>query len=129
MIDTTVINEYIKERKDIDTEYKTKLNALDKKITDEIRSLFDKYSKVKIGTIIHNSSTTTTYYNEVKHRDNYYKVSDIKVMTNGCVEVYGYKRKINKTDWYVNDNYLYATDVYTDFKVSDKFDIVDESNM
>lgn len=129
MIDATIINGYIKERDDIEAEYKAKINALNEKITDEIRKSFNEHSKVNVDTIIHDVSVTTTYYGETRRKDNYYKVSDIKVKPNGNAEVYGYKRKINKLDWYVNDNYLYTTSVYNDFKVPDKFDIVDETNM
>lgn len=128
MIDATIVNEYIKERDNIEADYKAKIDALNEKINGEVRKAFDEHSKVNIGSILHNVTTTTNWCNETRRKENYYKVSYIGVMTNGVVQIHGNKRKLNG-DWYIKPTYLYSTSIYDDFEASDKFDIVDETNM
>lgn len=99
---------YINKKEEIEAEYKSKMEALNKKASDDILA----NCPIKIGDVYVTESNTAW---GVKR--NYYKVAKLEAKVNGTVDVYGCKRKLDKT-WGKRDNmFMFIVSAYDNFAV------------
>lgn len=99
---------YISKKEEIEAEYKSKMKALNEEASADIIS----HCPIKVGDIYVTESNNAW---DVKRQ--YYKVAKIEADINGTVNVYGYKRKIDKT-WGKRDNiFMFIASMYNDYNV------------
>lgn len=99
---------YINKKEEIEAEYKSKMEALNKKASDDILA----NCPIKIGDVYVTESNTAW---GVKRQ--YYKVAKFEASVDGTVIVYGYKRKLDKT-WGKRDNILmFMASMYNNYAV------------
>ena len=99
---------YINKKEEIEAEYKSKMEALNREASDDILA----NCPIKVGDVYVTESNTAW---GVKR--NYYKVSKLEANVNGSVDVYGCKRKLDKT-WGKRDNmFMFIVSVYNNFSV------------
>lgn len=99
---------YINKKEEIEAEYKSKMEALNKEASDDILT----NCPIKIGDVY-----VTESNNAWGVKRNYYKVAKLEANVNGSVNVYGYKRKLDKT-WGKRDNtFMFIVSVYDNFAV------------
>ena len=99
---------YINKKEEIEAEYKSKMEALNKEASADILA----NCPIKIGDV---------YVNEINSawgpKRQYYKVAKINANIDGTVTVYGHKRKLDKT-WGKRDNmFMFIVSVYDNFAV------------
>lgn len=97
---------YINKKEEIESEYKSRMEALNKEASDDILA----NCSIKVGDV---------YVNEINSawgsKRQYYKVAKINANIDGTVTVYGHKRKLDKT-WGKRDNmFMFITSIYVDF--------------
>lgn len=97
---------YINKKEEIESEYKSRMEALNKEASDDILA----NCPIKVGDV---------YVNEINSawgsKRQYYKVAKINANIDGTVTVYGHKRKLDKT-WGKRDNmFMFITSIYVDF--------------
>ncbi len=116
----TLVDNYIRLKAEIDSEYKAKITELTNKsvkvilgaCTIHIGDVYIKQNKCAFG----------------KYRDVYYKVTNIKADINGVVSVFGAKRKQDKT-WSKREGvYMFTTSLYTDFAVDKEYTYIPDYN-
>lgn len=99
---------YINKKEEIEAEYKSKMEALNKKASDDILA----NCPIKIGDVYITESN-----NAWGVKRNYYKVAKLEANVNGSVDVYGCKRKLDKT-WGKRDNmFMFIVSAYDNFTV------------
>lgn len=99
---------YISKKEEIEAEYKSKMEALNKEASDDILA----NCPIKIGDVYVTGSN-----NAWGVKRNYYKVAKLEANVNGSVDVYGYKRKLDKT-WGKRDNmFMFIVSAYDNFAV------------
>lgn len=99
---------YINRRDEIEAEYKSKIKTLNDEATADILA----NCPIKVGDVY-----VTESNNVLGIKRNYYKVAKLEANVNGSVDVYGYKRKLDKT-WGKRDNiYMFSTSMYNDYNV------------
>ena len=99
---------YINKKEEIEAEYKSKMEALNKEASTDILA----NCPIKIGDVYVTESNNAW---DVKR--NYYKVAKLEANVNGTVTVYGYKRKLDKT-WGKRDNiFMFIASIYDDYNV------------
>lgn len=99
---------YINKKEEIEAEYKSKMEALNKEASDDILA----NCPIKIGDVY-----VTESNNAWGVKRNYYKVAKLEANVNGSVDVYGCKRKLDKT-WGKRDNiYMFIASMYNDYNV------------
>ena len=99
---------YINKKEEIEAEYKSKMEALNKEASDDILA----NCPIKIGDVY-----VTESNNAWGVKRNYYKVAKLEANVNGSVDVYGCKRKLDKT-WGKRDNmFMFIVSVYDNFAV------------
>ena len=99
---------YINKKEEIEAEYKSKMEALNKKASDDILA----NCPIKIGDVY-----VTESNNAWGVKRNYYKVAKLEANVNGSVDVYGCKRKLDKT-WGKRDNiFMFIASIYDNFAV------------
>ena len=99
---------YISKKEEIEAEYKSKMEALNKEASDDILA----NCPIKIGDVY-----VTESNNAWGIKRNYYKVAKLEAKVNGTVDIYGCKRKLDKT-WGKRDNmYMFIVSVYDNFAV------------
>ena len=99
---------YINKKEEIEAEYKSKMEALNKEASDDILA----NCPIKIGDVY-----VTESNNAWGVKRNYYKVAKLEANVNGSVDVYGCKRKLDKT-WGKRDNmFMFIVSVYDNFTV------------
>ena len=99
---------YINKKEEIDAEYKSKMEALNKEASDDILA----NCPIKIGDVY-----VTESNNAWGVKRNYYKVAKLEANVNGSVDVYGCKRKLDKT-WGKRDNmFMFIVSAYDNFSV------------
>lgn len=99
---------YINKKEEIEAEYKSKMEALNKEASDDILA----NCPIKVGDVYVTESNTAW---GVKR--NYYKVAKLEANVNGYVYVCGCKRKLDKT-WGKRDNmFMFIVSVYDNFAV------------
>ena len=99
---------YINKKEEIEAEYKSRMEALNKEASDDILA----NCPIKIGDV---------YVNEINSawgtKRQYYKVAKLDAKIDGTVTVYGHKRKLDKT-WGKRDNmFMFITSIYNDFNI------------
>ena len=97
---------YINKKEEIEAEYKSRIEALNKEASDDILA----NCPIKVGDV---------YVNEINSawgpKRQYYKVAKINANIDGTVTIYGHKRKLDKT-WGKRDNmFMFITSIYNDF--------------
>ena len=99
---------YISKRDEIEAEYKSKMKALNKEANADILA----NCPIKIGDVY-----VTESNNAWGVKRNYYKVAKLEANVNGSVDVYGCKRKLDKT-WGKRDNmFMFIVSAYDNFTV------------
>lgn len=99
---------YINKKEEIEAEYKSKMEALNKEASDDILA----NCPIKVGDVYVTESNTAWGI-----KRNYYKVAKLEADIDGTVTVYGYKRKLDKT-WGKRDNmFMFIVSVYDNFTV------------
>ena len=99
---------YISKKEEIEDEYKSRMEALNKEASDDILA----NCPIKIGDVY-----VTESNNAWGVKRNYYKVAKLEANVNGSVNVYGYKRKLDKT-WSKRDNmFMFIVSAYDNFAV------------
>ena len=100
---------YINRRDEIETEYKSKIKALDEEASADIIA----NCPIKVGDVY-----VTESNNAWGVKRQYYKVTKLEANVNGSVHVYGYKRKLDKT-WGKRDNiYMFSASIYDNYNVN-----------
>ena len=99
---------YINKKEEIEAEYKSKMESLNKEASDDILA----NCPIKIGDVY-----VTESNNAWGVKRNYYKVAKLEANVNGSVDVYGCKRKLDKT-WGKRDNmFMFIVSAYDNFAV------------
>ena len=99
---------YISKKEEIEAEYKSKMEALNKEASDDILA----NCPIKIGDVYVTESNSAW-----GPKRQYYKVAKINANIDGTVTIYGHKRKLNKT-WGKRDNmFMFITSIYNDFNI------------
>ena len=97
---------YINKKEEIEAEYKSRMEALNKEASDDILA----NCPIKVGDVYVIESN-----NAWGPKRQYYKVAKINANIDGTVTVYGHKRKLDKT-WGKRDNmFMFITSIYNDF--------------
>ena len=99
---------YINKKEEIEAEYRSRMKALNEEASADIIA----NCPIKIGDVYVIESNTAW-----GPKRKYYKVAKLDVDINGTVNVYGYKRKLDKT-WGKRDNmFMFIVSVYDNFAV------------
>ena len=97
---------YISKKEEIEAEYKSRMEALNKEASDDILA----NCPIKVGDVYVNESNSAW-----GPKRQYYKVVKISANIDGTVTIYGHKRKLDKT-WGKRDNmFMFITSIYNDF--------------
>ena len=99
---------YINKKEEIEAEYKSKMEALNKEASDDILA----NCPIKIGDVY-----VTESNNAWGIKRKYYKVAKLEANIDGTVTVYGYKRKLDKTWGKRDNNFMFIASMYNDYKV------------
>lgn len=99
---------YISKKEEIEAEYKSKMEALNKEASNDI--LFN--CPIKVGDVY-----VTETNNAWGVKRNYYKVAKLKAYVDCTVIVYGCKRKLDKTWGKRDNNFMFIASVYDNFAV------------
>ena len=99
---------YISKKEEIESEYKSRIEALNKEASADILT----NCPIKIGDVY-----VTENNNAWGTKRQYYKVAKLDAKIDGTVTVYGHKRKLDKT-WGKRDNmFMFITSIYNDFNI------------
>lgn len=99
---------YINKEDEIKKDYQNRMNALNDEATADILA----NCPIKVGDVY-----VTESNNAWGVKRNYYKVAKLEASVNGSINVYGYKRKLDKT-WGKRDNiFMFIASVYDNFAV------------
>ena len=99
---------YINRKDEIEAEYKSKMEALNKEASDDILA----NCPIKIGDVY-----VTESNNAWGVKRQYYKITKLEANVNGSVHVYGCKLKLDKT-WSKRDNiFMFIASMYNDYNV------------
>ena len=102
------VQRYINKEDEIKKDYQNRMNALNDEATADILA----NCPIKIGDVY-----VTESNNAWGVKRNYYKVTKLEASVNGYINVYGYKRKLDKT-WGKRDNiFMFIASVYDNFAV------------
>ena len=108
---------YINKKEEIEAEYKSKMEALNKEASDDILA----NCPIKIGDVY-----VTESNNAWGVKRNYYKVAKIEAKIDGTVTVYGYKRKLDK-NWGKRDNiFMFMASMYNNYTPSHNYTKVED---
>ena len=99
---------YINKKEEIEAEYKSKMEALNKEASDDILA----NCPIKIGDVY-----VTESNNAWGVKRNYYKVAKVEADIDGTVAIYGYKRKLDKTWGKRDNNFMFVVSIYNDYNV------------
>ena len=99
---------YISKKEEIEAEYKSKMEALNKEASDDILA----NCPIKVGDVYVIESN-----NAWGPKRKYYKIAKLDVDVNGTVTVYGYKRKLDKTWGKRDNNFMFVVSIYNDYNV------------
>ena len=99
---------YINKKEEIEAEYKSKMEALNKEASADIIA----NCPIKVGDVY-----VTESNNAWGTKRQYYKVAKLEASADGTVIVYGYKRKLDKT-WGKRDNiFMFIASMYDNYAV------------
>lgn len=111
------VQRYINRRDEIEAEYKSKIKALNDEATADILA----NCPIKVGDVYVTESNTAW---GVKRQ--YYKVAKVDATVDGRVNVYGYKRKLDK-NWGKRDNiYMFSTSMYNNYAPTSNYTKVED---
>ena len=100
---------YINKSDEIKKDYQNRMNALNDAATADILA----NCPIKVGNVY-----VTENNNAWGLKRQYYKVAKIDATVDGSVNVYGYKRKLDKT-WGKRDNiYMFSASIYDNYNVN-----------
>ena len=99
---------YISKKEEIEAEYKSRMEALNKEASADILA----NCPIKVGDVYVIESDTAW---GLKRK--YYKVAKLKANVNGSVDVYGCKRKLDKTWGKRDNNFMFIASMYNDYNV------------
>lgn len=100
---------YISKKEEIEAEYKSRMEALNEEASADILA----NCPIKVGDVYVTENNNAW---GVKHQ--YYKVAKLEASVDGTVNVYGYKRKLDKT-WGKRDNiYMFSASIYDNYNVN-----------
>lgn len=114
----TLVDNYIRLKAEADVEYTAKI----KDLTDKSAKVILSACNIHIGDVfIRQRERLFGKYKEV-----YYKVTNLKTDISGIVNVYGTKRKQDKS-WSKREGvYMFTTSIYNDFKVDKDFTYISD---
>lgn len=99
---------YINKKEEIEAEYKSRMKALNKEASADILA----NCPIKVGDVY-----VTEINNAWGVKRQYYKIAKLEANVNGSVDVYGCKRKLDKT-WGKRDNmFMFIVSAYNNFSV------------
>ena len=99
---------YISKKEEIEAEYKSRMEALNKEASDDILA----NCPIKVGDVY-----VTETNNAWGIKRQYYKVAKLEANVNGTVTVYGHKRKLDKTWGKRDNNFMFIASMYNDYNV------------
>lgn len=100
---------YISKKEEIEAEYKSRMEALNEEASADILA----NCPIKVGDVY-----VTENNNAWSVKRQYYKVAKLEASVDGTVNVYGYKRKLDKT-WGKRDNiYMFSASIYDNYNVN-----------
>lgn len=100
---------YISKKEEIEAEYKSRMEALNEEASADILA----NCPIKVGDVY-----VTENNNAWGVKRQYYKVAKLEASVDGTVNVYGYKRKLDKT-WGKRDNiYMFSASIYDNYNVN-----------
>ena len=97
---------YISKKEEIEAEYKSKIEALNKEASDDILA----NCPIKVGDVYVTESNSAW-----GPKRQYYKVAKVEADIDGTVTIYGHKRKLDKTWGKRNNMFMFVTSIYNDF--------------
>ena len=97
---------YIDKKEEIEAEYKSRMEALNKEASDDILA----NCPIKVGDVYVTESNSAW-----GPKRQYYKVAKINANIDGTVTVYGHKRKLDKTWGKRGNMFMFVTSIYNDF--------------
>ena len=106
---------YINKRDEIVKDYKDRLRVLNEEACADILA----NCPIKVGDVY-----TTEIDSAWGPRRQYYKVAKLDANIDGTVNVYGYKRKLDKTWGKRDNNFMFVVSVYNNYD-TDKYDKVE----
>lgn len=107
----------INKKEEIEAEYKSKMEALNKEASNDILA----NCPIKVGDVY-----VTEFNNAWGVKRQYYKVAKIEADIDGTVTVYGYKRKLDKT-WGKRDNiFMFIASMYNNYTPSNNYTKVED---
>ena len=99
---------YISKKEEIEAEYKSRMEALNKEASDDILA----NCPIKVDDVY-----TIEINTGWGPKRQYYKVAKLDASADGTVVAYGYKRKLDKT-WGKRDNiFMFIASIYDDFNI------------
>lgn len=100
---------YINKEDEIKKDYRNRMNALNEEASADILA----NCPIKVGDVY-----VTENNNAWGVKRQYYKIAKIEADINGTVNVYGCKRKLDKT-WGKRDNiYMFSASIYDNYNVN-----------
>lgn len=120
-MDKETIRKYIEDRNKLTKDFYDKLKAQDDKFYEELV----KSIPIKIGTIIKQSITINNQIYGSQTRTSFYKVIRFKPNIDGTAYIIANKRKLDG-NFGVRELSLCLISYHNDFKLEDKYKIVDE---
>ena len=99
---------YISKKEEIEAEYKSRMEALNKEASDDILA----NCPIKVGDVYVTESNSAW---GPKHQ--YYKVAKVEADIDGTVTIYGHKRKLDKTWGKRDNNFMFIASMYNDYNV------------
>lgn len=116
----TLVDNYIRLKAEADSEYAAKVADLTNKSAKAILGA----CPIRIGDVF----ITQRNASFGKNKDVYYKVTNLRTNISGVVNVYGTKRKQDKS-WSKREGvYMFTTSLYTDFKVDKEYTYIPDYN-
>ena len=99
---------YISKKEEIEAEYRSRIKALNEEASNDILA----NCPIKVGDVYVIESN-----NAWGPKRQYYKVAKINANIDGTVNVYGYKRKLDKTWGKRDNNFMFIASMYNDYNV------------
>ena len=99
---------YINKKEEIEAEYRNRMKVLNEEASDDILA----NCLIKVGDVYVIESN-----NARGPKRHYYKVAKLDANVDGTVNVYGYKRKLDKTWGKRDNNFMFIVSVYNDYNV------------
>ena len=99
---------YISKKEEIEAEYRSKIKALNEEASADILA----NCPIKVGDVYVIESNSAW-----GPKRQYYKVAKLDAKIDGTVNVYGYKRKLDKTWGKRDNNFMFIASMYNDYNV------------